>query len=220
MPSVNRSALVSCIAGLGLTGCVVFGINNVEEAAYSVVQSDGDYELRAYAPLTVARTVVDAEFDKAGSIAFRRLFGYISGDNIAEEKIAMASPVTSGINDNIASEKGAAGEKIEMTAPVIEERSATGWTFSFVLPAAYSIDSAPQPLDDRIELAEIPEKEVAVLIYSGRQKETIMQSKLQELESWIENNNLTAASEPRWAAYNPPFTLPFLRRNEVMIDVD
>ncbi|MFK7889942.1 MAG: heme-binding protein [Granulosicoccus sp.] len=208
----HRAVLISCITSIGLAGCTVFGVSNVEEAAHTVLISENEFELREYAPVVVARTVVDAEFKEAGNTAFRRLFGYISGDNSRAQKIAMTAPV---ISDNQAD-----GKKIEMTAPVIGEKSVTGWTYSFVLPSTYSIDTAPQPEDNRVELAKLPEKSVAVIRYSGLQKESLMQNKLNELKQWMDGKSFVAVSAPRWAGYNPPFTLPWFRRNEVMIDVE
>ena len=115
--------------------------------------------------------------------------------------------------------KSGQGEKINMTAPVFEERNDGGWRFMFVLPASYSIETAPIPLDPEVKLSVIPEKKVAVNRYTGFWNEKVMNEKMKQLDDWIAANDLVAASKPRWAGYNPPWTIPFLRRNEVMIDV-
>jgi hypothetical protein len=210
--SLKRSCLgIASVATLVLgTACSVVGINTVEEASYRMLQEDGKFELREYAPLLVAETTVDADFKDAGNTAFRRLFGYISGDNESKQKIAMTAPVVADSSK---------GEKIEMTAPVIGEPDGDRWRYRFVLPASYSLETAPAPLNDSVRLTAVPKKKVAVLRFSGRVNKVVIDEKSAQLSRWMKANNLDMASEPRWAGYNPPWTIPFLRRNEVMIDV-
>jgi hypothetical protein len=195
------------------SGCSVVGISNVEEAAYTVVIKDDNFELRDYEPMIVVETTIDDNFEDAGNKAFRRLFAYITGDNVANSEIAMTAPV-------IADPAGTSpGTDIAMTAPVLQEYGKGGWRYAFVLPAELTLETAPKPLDVNVKLAEVPGKKVAVIQYSGFWSEQSMQDKTSALNDWISANNLTATSEPRWAGYNPPWTIPFLRRNEVMIDV-
>ena len=210
--TLKRSLMaIAGIAALLLnSGCSVLGINSVEEASYRVLKNEDKFELREYAPLLVAETRVDAGFKEAGNIAFRRLFGYISGDNESKQKISMTAPVLADSNT---------GEKIEMTAPVMGESDGSNWRYRFVLPANYSIETAPVPLDDSVRLVTVPEKKVAVLRFSGLVSEEDVENKSEQLSHWMVANNLMMASEPRWAGYNAPWTIPFLRRNEVMIDV-
>jgi hypothetical protein len=111
------SARLSLIAlAVMLQSCSLFGIRSTEEAAYSVLQKQGDYELRQYESLVVASTLVESDFDEAGKQAFRRLFNYISGDNTAGQEIAMTAPVIATENQSNG------GEEIAMTAPVTSER--------------------------------------------------------------------------------------------------
>ncbi|MBT8135218.1 MAG: heme-binding protein [Gammaproteobacteria bacterium] len=199
---------------LALTsGCSLVGISNVEEAAYTVVIEDDNFELRDYEPMVIVETTVDDDFDNAGNKAFHRLFAYISGNNVANSEIAMTAPV---IADQAAASPGT---DIAMTAPVLQEYSQGGWRYAFVLPADSTLETAPKPLDDKVRLAQVPAKKVAVVQFSGFSSEERMQDKTSELNGWISANELTPLSEPRWAGYNPPWTIPFLRRNEVMIDV-
>ena len=191
-------------------GCSVLGMSSVEEASYRVLESEDKFELREYASLVVAETSVDAGFKEAGNIAFRRLFGYISGDNESKQKIAMTAPVIADSNK---------GEEIKMTAPVMGESDGSNWRYRFVLPASYSIETAPAPLNDSVRLVTVPKKKVAVLRFSGLVSEDDVKNKSRQLSLWMTANNLMIASEPRWAGYNPPWTISFLRRNEVMIDV-
>ena len=194
-------------------GCSVVGINNVEEANYTVVIKDDNFELRDYDAMIIVETTIDDDFENAGNKAFGRLFAYITGDNVANSEIAMTAPV-------IADPAGTSpGTDIEMTAPVLQQYSKAGWRYAFVLPADLTLETAPKPLDDNVRLAEVAGKKVAVIKFSGFWSEESMQDKTSALNDWISANNLTASSEPRWAGYNPPWTIPFLRRNEVMIDV-
>ena len=113
-----------------------------------------------------------------------------------------------------------AGDKIPMTSPVLEEKQAKGWRYSFVLPADYTLENAPLPSNPEVKLAVIPGKKVAVIRYTGSWKEQTMREKSQKLVEWIQANGLERLSKPRSARYDPPWTLPFLRRNEIMIDVN
>ena len=195
------------------TGCSLFGVRNAEQASYAILKQQDQFELREYGPLVVAETVVDADFDAAGKIAFGRLFGYISGDNAATTDIAMTAPVMAleNVPEN--------GEKIAMTAPVIGEQSGSGWRFSFVLPAGFTLENAPTPTNPAVKITELPPRAVAVIRYSGTWSESSFKDNLQRLQQWMQQNQLEAASLPRVAGYDPPWTLPFLRRNEILIDV-
>lgn len=179
----------------------------IEEANYDVLHKDGNYEIRAYAPSIVVETVITEDFEEAGDKAFRKLFNYISGDNVAREKIAMTAPV--------AQEKRS--EKISMTPPVGQTASANGWAVSFMMPSSYGMDTIPLPTDPGVVLREIPAYQAASIRYSGFWSEKNFQEHLDKLHVWIEQNGLKRAGEPIWARYNPPFTPWFMRRNEILI---
>lgn len=215
--SVNSQCLKRSLIGIASiatvvlnAGCSVVGVNSVEEASYRVLNKEGNYELREYAPYVVAETRVEAEFKEAGNIAFRRLFGYISGDNESTQKVAMTAPVVA--------EPGK-GEELEMTAPVMGEPVGGSWQYRFVLPASYSMQTAPIPLNDNVQLVAVPGETVAALRFSGLVSQEDVEERSEQLSAWMLSNNLQAASGPRWAGYDPPWTIPFFRRNEVMIVV-
>ena len=214
--SSSRAILtLAAVAGVGLVAFLsrsVFGVVDVEEAEYDVLSQDGPIELREYAELVLVETRVDADFDDAGDIAFRRLFAYISGANAANDEIAMTAPVIASA--------GSDGEEIAMTAPVLSQPYKDGWRYAFVLPASYTIDSAPLPTNSSVSLGRRPKRKVAVIRHSGLWREATMRAHTEVLVDWIETEGLSATSPPIFAGYNPPWTLPFLRRNEVMIEVE
>lgn len=181
----------------------------IEEAKYEVVRKDNNFEIRDYASHILAETFVEGDFEEAGSIAFKRLFRYISGDNKSRVNISMTAPVS----------QAAASEKIEMTAPVGQQRVDGKWAVSFMMPAAYTIETLPEPDDPEITLRQVPARFMAAVRYSGFWNEKGYLQHKAELESWIQKTGFTVAGDPIWARYNPPFTLWFLRRNEVLIPV-
>ena len=181
----------------------------VEEAEYRVLQQDGAIELREYAPSIVAETIVDADFEGAGNRAFRKLFRYIDGENVAQQEIAMTAPVS----------PAPAGRKIEMTAPVGQRPTNGGWAVSFMMPSSFTMATIPRPSDPAVQVRAIPSYRAAVIRYSGFWSEERYREHLGELRAWIAAQGLEATGEPVWARYDPPFKPWFMRRNEVLIPV-
>jgi hypothetical protein len=181
----------------------------VEEPEYEVVATHGELELRRYAPMILAETRVESDFEGAGNEAFRRLFRYISGDNRAQAKIEMTAPVV----------QEASSQKIEMTAPVVQEADQTGWRVAFVLPAEFSWETAPAPTDPRVELRLVPERLVAALRFSGTWGEERFAEHEATLRALMAEHGFEPVGEVVSARYNPPFTPWFMRRNEVLIPV-
>ncbi|NTW58009.1 MAG: heme-binding protein [Nitrospirae bacterium] len=181
----------------------------LEEAKYTVIMKEGSYELRRYEPHIVAETVVDGDFDKAGNEGFRRLFKYISGENQKKQSLAMTAPVA----------QDAGPEKIAMTAPVSQERTGDRWRIAFVMPAEYTLDTLPQPVDPAVLLRQTPARRMAAVTYSGSWSKTRYEEQKALLEAFMQRQRLSPLGEPVLARYNSPFTLWFLRRNEVLIPV-
>jgi hypothetical protein len=182
----------------------------IEEAKYEVVKKDNKFEIRDYAPHILAETIVEGDVEDAGNKAFKRLFRYLSGDNRSRDKVAMTAPVS----------QQPMGEKIKMTAPVGQQRVKESWAVSFMMPAAYTLENLPEPEDPKVSLRQVPARRMAAVRYSGFWSEKgYLRYKL-ELESWIHEKGLTIEGDPIWARYNSPFTLWFLRRNEILIPVD
>lgn len=184
----------------------------LEQPQYTVVFSDSDIEYRQYQDYLVAETeVTDAgDFDAAGNEGFRRLFKYISGANTGGAEIAMTAPVT----------QDKEGARIAMTAPVAQDASASGWRVAFMVPGKYTLETAPQPTDKRVYIRQVPGKLVATVRYSGRWTDRNVERYTAELRAAMQAAGVNGIGEPMVARYNAPFTLPFMRRNEISIPVD
>jgi len=180
-----------------------------EEAKYTVVLEQQSFELRSYAPHILAETVVDGDFEDAGSKAFSRLFDYISGNNKTRQEVKMTSPVS----------QEAVSEKIDMTSPVGQQRQNDRWAVSFMMPATYSMTTIPEPTDPDVTLRQVPAQYIAAVTYSGFWSEERYLSNKDDLEAWIEKENFEVVGEPVWARYNPPFMPWFLRRNEILVPI-
>ena len=191
-----------------------------EEPKYTVLEQSEPFELRAYAPMIVAEIKVKGDLDSASGDGFRQIAAYIFGQNKVSEKIAMTTPVTMEPRENSQS------TKIAMTTPVMIEPdqdpkkgNAQEWTVAFVMPAEYTMETLPRPLNSQIEIKEIPGEKKAVITFSGFYDNKKVNEMTQTLEFWIKSKGLEVLGKPQFARYNPPWTLPFMRRNEIMIQV-
>lgn len=178
-------------------GLNYIGFRTAEQPDYAVVAKEGANEVRDYRPFLTARIEVDGVYDRAIDRGFHALANYIFGENTRQVHMAMTAPV------------------------FLEANNANmGWRMSFVLPSKFTRNSLPHPLDHRILIAENPAELVASLRYSGGTDERKMRRKARKLEDWIESTGKwKIVSPPRSAQYDPPYVLPFLRRNEVQFTV-
>jgi hypothetical protein len=165
--------------------------------------------VRDYPALVVAETTVSGGQKDAASQGFRRLAGYIFGGNQAKKKIAMTAPV----------EQRRTSEKIAMTAPVGQTPTDEGWVVRFTMPSGYTLATLPTPNDAQVKLRETPAVRVAVVRFSGLARPDDVATQTTRLSTWIAQRKLTPTGPATLAQYNPPWTLWFLRRNEVMIPV-
>ena len=182
----------------------------IEEAKYEVLEREGDFELRQYQPHIVAETLVEGDFQEVGNEGFRRLFDYISGKNRKQQNIPMTAPVS----------QEATSEKIPMTAPVNQEKVGEKWRITFMMPFQYTVETLPEPLDQRVKLIKVPGILMAALSYSGTWSRGRYEEKEKRLKELIRQKGLKIVGEPVFARYNPPFMPWFLRRNEVLIPVE
>ena len=190
-PSVpDRSAFVETVSLIGDSATALVGWRTFEQPDYEVLREDGAFELRAYASFDVARTTDDG----GESGAFGRLFRYLSGANAREAKVAM-------------------------TAPVLMDRGGDATTMAFVLPRRYTTDTAPAPADAAIAMETEPAATYATIRFAGTLSEERVADRTAALRAWIASSGAEAVGEPLVAGYDPPYTLPPLRRNEVWIRV-
>jgi hypothetical protein len=181
----------------------------IEEPAYQITAKLGDVEMRQYAPYVVAEVLTTGSATEAGNKAFRILASYIFGNNKGEKKLAMTAPVT----------QTAAPKKLEMTAPVTQSAAPGGYLVQFVLPKGVTLDTAPEPIDERIVLRQVQPMRVAVIRYSGFWSDANYNSHLAQLEQILKNAGVKWSGEPIYSRYNPPFTPWFLRRNEIWLQI-
>lgn len=189
-------------------------MSKTPEPSWKSVRKDGNIEIRAYDPMVVAEVTTTGERYKAINEGFRILAGYIFGGNSGQQSIEMTAPVTQ--QPDISK-----GQKIAMTAPVTQEvgNNQNEWKVRFVMPAEYTLSSLPKPNDNRIKFIEIPAYKAAVIRFSGFNTDNNLMSHKAELMTWIRDNKINADSEPVYAFYNPPWTPPFMKRNEVMVKI-
>lgn len=198
-------------AGILAVGALAWGplVSNVEQAKYELVESQDNIEIRNYPPMIVAEVEVSGERKEAINKGFRLIADYIFGNNTTKENVAMTSPVIQETS-----------QKIAMTSPVTQEGTEGKWMVRFVMPASYTIDNLPKPNNDHVKLKNIPNKYFAAIRFSGLAGEESLQENTDLLNEFIKEKNLKAISAETYAFYNPPWTLPILRRNEVMIEIE
>ena len=186
-----------------------------EEPPYTVVATEGDFETRQYQPYRVSETVIKGarDADAASSEGFKRLFKYITGANSSQAKISMTVPVSQGASEG-------ASQKIAMTTPVQQSPAADGWRVSFMLPSEFTLETAPVPTDSRVYVREVPGRLMVALKFSGRWTESNYTEHEQELAQHVAAAGLTATGAVERAAYNAPFSIPWFRRNEVMVEIE
>jgi hypothetical protein len=183
-------------------------MSHVEEPKYSLIEQAGAFELRDYPPLIVAEATVKGERKLAINEGFRVIADYIFGNNISAEKVAMTAPVTQQSSENVA-----------MTAPVTQQSTGDAWTVRFVMPSQYTLDTLPKPRNAAVTLKQIEGQRMAVIRFSGVADDEALAKRTKELGALITIRNLAPLAPATYAFYNPPWTLGFLRRNEVMIPV-
>ncbi len=179
----------------------------IEESKCEVIRQFDSVELRQYAPYVVAEVVLDASAEDAGNRAFPILAGYIFGKNKGDRKLAMTAPVT----------QTAVPVKLEMTAPVTQAAVSGGMRVQFVLPEGVTLESAPEPLDPRVQLRLVPASQWAAIRYSGTWSQANYNEHLGKLQATLAAAGVATRGEPVLARYNGPMTPWFMRRNEIWL---
>ena len=207
-----RSLGVVLMINLILSACSVVGVRALEEPAYQTQLQEGNFEIREYASYLVAEVFMEGEdFDEASGDGFRILADYIFGNNLSRSSAVQ-----------MAGKAEAASENIAMTAPVQMDQGEQPdqWRMAFSLPSKWNLETAPVPNDQRVKLREVLPERMVVLQFSGRMGAGDLEEKEQELRQWATKQGITVVGSVRTARYDPPWTLPFLRKNEVQLKVE
>jgi len=186
---------------------------SVEQPEYTILSSCANREVRQYQARIVAETRVEGTQEKALNEGFSILANYIFGGNAPAKRIAMTTPVTQSRHS----------ERIAMTAPVLQQMAkrddSPDWVVQFTMPAQFGMEDLPRPTDDRVKLREAPASTLAVVRFSGLARSKTLLDKEDELREFLDNERLEPIGEFAYAFYDPPFTLPPFRRNEIWIEV-
>ena len=187
-------------------------LSALEEPKYSVLKEYENFEIRNYDSYLVAEVDIEGSYNKSGNEAFRILAGYIFGDNQSSTKMNMTAPVES--------EAIQPSERMNMTAPVFSNKNVNGYTYRFVMESKYTQETLPVPNNSKIRITEIKDRVMAVISFSGRWSQKNFEKHEQILVNDLKNEGIGVASEAIYARYNAPFTPWFLRRNEIMYEID
>jgi effector-binding domain-containing protein len=184
-----------------------------EEPNFKLISEEGDFQIREYDPKIIAQVEVAGNFDEASSKGFKLLADYIFGNNILEggsQKISMTTPV----------EMSPLAENLLITSPVMDDQVNDKWLINFVMPHEYSLDTLPKPNNPQVNIIEVPKEKYAVIVFSGLVREHSYAEKAELLSNYLNENSFKQHGNIKIARYNPPWTLPFFRRNELMVRID
>ena len=202
-------AIAALLSGMGNTVGIRAG---TEEPRYAVVDRIGTVEVRQYGPRLAAEATVSGDQEAARNEGFRKVAGYIFGGNEAKTSIAMTAPVA---------QSAAGGSRaIAMTMPVVQAGAGAGaWTIQFFMPAKFTRETLPAPKDPAVRIVEVPGQTYAVLRFSGARDGKAVATRTAQLKAMLTGSQWRASGEPVAWFYDPPWTLPPLRRNEVAAPV-
>jgi hypothetical protein len=186
-------------------GCI-----SVEQQKYFVVDKMENFEIRKYPPAIIAEVSVNDDFKKAGNSGFRILLDFISGKNKQNSKIKMTAPVDQSLGS----------EKIKMTAPVEMIGNKNNYIIRFVMPEKYTLEKLPKPLDKRIIVKKTPETKKAARIYYGSWSEENFKTNKEILINSLDKSNIKWSGNVIFARYNSPLTLWFLKKNEIIVNLE
>ena len=211
--SFKRSKIFWGLVGLVVVlvlGAVAAGpiMSMVEQPEYKVVTSNGIIEIRDYGPMIAAEAEVSGERQKAISEGFRLIAAYIFGANKPNATIKMTAPVQQQRKQTIA-----------MTAPVTQQNDGNVWKVRFIMPKSWSIETLPAPNDTRVRLVKVPAKRMVAIRFKWRATDSLVAQKTSEIREYVRDKKLFTVGQPLLAFYNPPWTLPFLRRNEILLEL-
>ena len=195
------------------------------EPSYTILEHVGNFERRLYDPRIIVKTEVTGSYDSASRQGFKRLADYIFGNNSKVEpannnssksaKISMTAPVIMSPANETSANNSKANAKINMSVSMSQHHG--NWLVAFVMPEHYTLENIPKPNNPAVTLEHLPKRRYAVVTFAGLAGELKVAAKTLALQQWMADRDLTPIAQPELARYNPPWTLPFKRRNEIMI---
>lgn len=202
---------------LGIAGLIgawilysLWQVRNIEMPEYEVIEKKDGYEIRKYKSYIIAEAEVSGEMKKALYSGFMIIANYIFGNNVSKKNIAMTAPVLQQEQN----------ETIAMTAPVIQQKtSSKSYKVAFIMPSKYTIETLPKPKNSKVQFTEVKAYKAAALRFSGFFSSKKIDSKKAKLLEQLKKDNLKTDGEAIFAAYNPPSTPPFMRRNEIIVKI-
>lgn len=212
LPHAVRVGLSWALAGASVVGFARWQLARLftERPSYDLERRCGELELRRYPSLVQAETTVaEEDWELALEEGIRRLAAYIAGDNARREQLSITSPVLSSPAER---------NELEMISPATA-RTPEGYTVVFLMPSERDLPSLPAPRDSRVTLRALPARRIGVLRRRGRCTCERVRAEESRLWALVEHAGLSPISEPALAAYDPPWTLPMLRRFEIWVDV-
>lgn len=210
--SILAFAVIAVLAMAGWIGVGVASVAGVKSPPYTVVSTHDGYEIREYSPRLIAEVTVSGDYEDALNRGFRRLADYIFGNNTvgtgageASASIAMTAPVLESAS-------------IAMTAPVLESGTeGQARRVAFVMPAEYTLDTLPKPRNPEVRIVELPTQRYAAHAFSGWVDGDRAQAEKARLVDRLTKDQRAMAGPPELAQYDPPWTPPFMRRNEILV---
>lgn len=213
---VSKKSILITVGLVVMTSFLLSGtiMSRVDEPKYKIEENSDDIQIRAYEPMIQAQVVVDGARKEAIRTGFLLVADYIFGNNESKKRE----------DPEFSEEEGGRNEKISMTAPVLQqakddhksEKAEKIWIVSFVMPQSHTLDTLPTPNDSRVQLISLPAKRFVVIRFSGLADDESINSHLDKLSQYVTDHKLKVTGEPLFAFYNPPWTLPVLRRNEIL----
>lgn len=186
--------MVAGVIAIGMAAWGPIASHNVEKPDYRVIEQHDSIEIREYNTMIVAETTAQGSRKDAINNGFRTIADYIFGNNTTQTEIAM-------------------------TAPVLQQKSEDAWNIRFVMPSNYTKSALPSPNNPNVRLIELPKKRFAVIRFSGTSSRSNIEKHEQSLATFLHKKNITYAPDALYAFFNPPWTLPVLRRNEIMFEL-
>ena len=215
--SGTSASIIAFSMSIAMSGCSMFGGPASDEPLFAVIAEQDNIQIRDYEAYAIAETGVDEDYYTATGIAFNRLFDYISGANAGSSKIEMTAPVlVIPQGSSMLSLYANTTPQPEQDSDILD-KTGKGWTIAFVLPQGMNALNSPAPADSQVRLIDVPARQVAALRFTGRLRTAPIEALRSELATWLDERGISHQADWRVAGYNPPWTIPALRRNEIQV---